>query len=129
MTFDEALNQVDDFLAELSDEDLIELWNTYCEEISDVSREIHYMEDLDEVLNYTFKLSPSDILNSIVGTDFNLSEYYFSYDEVNNDLRSFDDIADGPYDLSELLQYIVEGSHSLGDSYLKDVLDEIDDEE
>lgn len=129
MTFDEALNQVDDFLAELSDEDLIELWNTYCEEISDVSREIHYMEDLDEVLNYTFKLSPSDILNSVIGTDFDLSDYYFNYDAINNDLSSFDDIVDGPYDFSELRQYIVEGNHSLGDSYLEDILDEIEDEE
>ena len=64
-----------DELEELDDEELVELWNKFCENTNMFDDTICSMNELDEVVG---KLYPTDLFDEIDFNNFDANDYYFS---------------------------------------------------
>lgn len=95
-------------LEELNDEELVEMWNGYCDNINkggEVIRanRIYHMEELDDVLG---KMYPTGLLDTIDFNHFSEDDSYFGYNDYGY-IESFDT----PYsviDVDELIEYLNE---------------------
>ena len=67
-----------------SDDDLVKLWNRYCEEEGDEEYIIHEMWEVDEVLN---DCTPSEVLDCL--GNFDKNDSYFTYD---GELNTYEDV-------------------------------------
>lgn len=64
-----------DELEELNDEELVELWNKYCEGSRMFEDAIYPMGELDDVVG---KMYPTDLFDEIDFNNFSANDYYFS---------------------------------------------------
>lgn len=113
-----------DELRNLDKDDIICLWNTYCEEIRDPDSGINSIDDIDD---YLCGKTPTEILDSVVA-DFNTSDYYFSVDGYGY-FYSFNSIESNksPIDFEVLADWIIK--NQLKD-FLADYTDiELEEEE
>lgn len=114
--------KVKEYVINLDDGDLVELWNLYCNEVNCFDDVVYFMDELDD---YLYGMKPLDILNR-VDKDFNTRCDYFR-DGIYG-IESFDYVGDVMY-LDTLIDYIVENHFSGDDDELKKLLgddDEID---
>ena len=82
-------------LEELDDEELVEMWNDYCEKSNRGGEGIHankiyHMDDLDDVLG---KMWPSDLFDTIDFNRFSEGDSYFGYNDYGY-IESFDTPSD-----------------------------------
>lgn len=92
-----------DKLEELNDEELVELWNKFCENNNMFDDTIYPMDELDEVVG---KLYPTDLFDTIDFNRFNEGDSYFGYNGYGY-IVSFDT----PYDVIDveaLVEYLNE---------------------
>lgn len=95
-------------LEELNDEELVEMWNEFCETTNRGgegirANKIYHMDDLDDVLG---KMWPSDLLDAVDFNRFSECDSYFGYNECGY-IESFDT----PYDVIDveaLVEYLNE---------------------
>ena len=80
-----------DELEELDDEELVKLWNKFCENNNMFEDIIYPMDELDEVVG---KMYPTDLLDTIDFNRFSAGDSYFGYSGYG-DIESFDT----PYDV------------------------------
>ena len=94
-------------LEELEEQEIVDLWNDYCENINKGcegirANRIYKMDEIDDVLG---KMWPSDLLDTIDFNRFSEGESYFSYNGYGY-IESFDT----PYDVIDveaLVEYLV----------------------
>ena len=75
-----------DELEELEDEELVELWNKYCENNNMFDDTVYPMDELDEIVG---KMWPSDLLDTIDFNRFSEGDSYFGYNGYGY-IESFD---------------------------------------
>ena len=107
---------------ELSDGELVEVWNDYCERNNLCGDEIFPLEDFDVYYeNYT----PSEIAHAIFNsTNFNPNDTWFGFDGLGNP-RTFN-FLDGEMDLEAIADFAVEHDYSFGLWDIADILEESD---
>lgn len=100
------------YLNDLENEDLIGLWNEYCDYTD--SNRVYCMYEFDDVVSAVHK--------GFESPEFNFEDYYFTCDSDGYDLRSSDYVSD-LIDIDELVDYICENNDSLGDDTIRRILD------
>ena len=100
-------NEIIDALENLSAEEIIDIWNTYCDENNYVEDYIHYNNA--EEIELLYGGSPWDLLNAL--GDYSTNDDYFSIDGYGF-LNSFNWLseADCPYDIDALANWLVDNS-------------------
>lgn len=86
-------------LEELEDEELVEMWNEYCEKTNMggegiSANRIYNMDEIDDVLG---RMYPTDLFDTIDFNHFNECDSYFGYNEYGC-IESFDT----PYDVIDV---------------------------
>lgn len=111
-------NEIKKYLENLSDGDLLSLWNEYKSERC-YDGEVYYMEEFNEICE---SLKPIGLANRIFYGKFNPNDTYFIFNGYAN-LES-SDYLDDFIDIDELAQHIYDNDDSLDDYDLRDFLDE-----
>lgn len=111
-------NEVKEYLENLSDSELLSLWNEYrrgqyCD------GDIYDMEEFDEICG---SMNPSDLACKIFYGKFNPNDTYFIFNGYTN-LES-SNYLDDFIDIDELAGYIYDNDDSLDDYDLRNFLDE-----
>lgn len=107
---------------ELSMEELVEVWNDYCERNNLGGDEIFSLKDFDAYYeNYT----PSQIAQAVFNSRyFNPSDTWFGFDGYGN-LRTFYYLYD-EMDLEAIADFAIEHDYSFGVWDIADILEEYD---
>ena len=90
-------------LEELDDEEVVDLWNDYCENYNMFEDRIYHMNELDDLLG---RMWPSDLLGTIDFNRFNEGDDYFIYNGYG-----YIESIDNPYeyiDVEALVEYLNE---------------------
>lgn len=128
----DAYDKVLDVLSDLSEDDLISVWNEYCDANNYVDDRIYYMSELDDVYGYgVFDNSPiTDIIDTIRDdfNDFDTSCDYFGVTMYGYESFDSPDSFSG-FDINDLCKYIVDNDDALGENQLREVLEEIAEDE
>ena len=116
--------QIKEFLQDLDDEELKQIWNDYCDANSYSDDFVYDMDEFDEIMSNS---EPTDIANKIFYGDFNPNHNYFCFNGYANLVSS--DYLDDLIHIDDLAEYIYNNQDE--QSYI-DELDEFlheDDEE
>lgn len=111
-------NEIKKYLENLSDGDLLSLWNEYKSERC-YDGEVYYMEEFNEICE---SLKPIDLATKIFYGSFNPNHDYFIFSGYAN-LES-SNYLDDFIDIDELAQHIYDNDDSLDDYDLRNFLDE-----
>lgn len=127
MTVSELRDELEMLLDEMSDDDVILLYNTIAGDYNDENR-IHYMSEFDDIINNWYNFTPSDLINHL-GADFSLDDEYFTVDD-HGDIYSFTDLlsAVSPWDRDAAIQYIIDFGENFGNPDIQTLLDRYDSE-
>lgn len=107
---------------ELSDGELVEVWNDYCERNNCCSDEIFSLDFFD---GYFENYSPSEIAQRLFNSiNFNPNDTWFGFDGLGNP-RTFNYL-NGEIDLEAIADFAVEHDYSFGIWELADILEESD---
>lgn len=121
MTRQQIFDNIETALGQLSDDDLIDVWNIYKRSINDDDNIIHVMSDLDyELKGY----KPTEILETCSDLDYNDDYYYWCY----NATISFNDIYE-VYDEYELINAMIDNCESYGVCEVNYILKELESED
>ena len=114
----EKFEKVKNYLENLNNRDLLDIWNCYSREISN-GDEIFRIEDFDEECE---DLTPYDIACKICYGDLDLQLSYFKFDAYCN-FESINEHHLMSYiDIDELAEYIVNENESFNDEKIKEIL-------
>lgn len=97
-------DMINDFLCSVADDELIELWNEYCDNNYCSDQRVYEMSELDELLH---GCTATEVLES-VDSDFSTYDDYFIRDDYDL-LESHCDVFD-VIDIEELTEYIIDNS-------------------
>lgn len=127
MTVAELHDELEMLFDEMSDDDVIILYNTIAGDYNDENR-IHYMSDFDDIINSWYNYTPSDLIRHL-DAGFILDDEYFTVDD-HGDIYSFTDLlsAVSPWDRDAAIQYIIDFGESFGNSDIQMLLDRYDSE-
>lgn len=119
-----SLERITEVLNDLSDYELIEAHNRYCENNNYMDDYIDYMSEIDCMFS---GMSATEFLSKIDFNNFDVNHNYFVYTIYG--LVSFDYVADDncPIDIDEIASYILNNSDDLDCSEIADVLEEIEE--
>lgn len=109
---------VEDTIEDMDDNDLLTVWNLYCEAVSWDDDVVHYIDEFNDMYSYG---DPLDIARMVVGTGFSPNDYYFKSDYYG-DLTSDDCVAELINDIDSLINYVIEHDEDFGNSDLRDAL-------
>ena len=101
---------------------LVELWNEFCDKNCYEER-IYYLSD-DEINDFFSNKTPAELIR--MGRDVNLDNkyFYFHLGELNKTDNVFDVV-----DIDELVDYIIDSDNDCNDTYIRDLLDELEEVE
>ncbi len=125
MTEEELRERVEEIVSLWSEGTAIENWNEYCEDNNYYDDRIEF-NFVDELLCGCTR--PSEVLDAI-GDGYNMNDSYAVFDIYG--LKSFNylDDSESPYDVSTLVDYIIENEECFGDYDLEELFEEEIDEE
>ena len=109
---------VEDTINDMDDNDLLTVWNLYCEAVSWDDDVVHYIDEFNDMYSYE---DPLDIARMVVGTGFSPNDYYFKSD-CYGDLTSDDCVAELINDIDSLINYVIEHDEDFGNSDSRDAL-------
>lgn len=124
----------------LDDEDLLDVWETYCSAI-DRTSELRRMNSLDDELDdytrfNTFGALSSyyyvyELIQQAVGyKDFDIDDEFFVLDTEYDKLTSYGSVSDYVEEFyDDIIDYILENNDCLGDLTIESALDEIKEDE
>ncbi len=111
-----------DFLSNLSNDDLIEIHNNYCDENNDPDSRIYYMVDIDDLFS---DMPVSEALDTFSEVDIHDEYLYFnSYYWKSGDSQ---DVLDDMIFLSDIAEYIIDTEDALGNDEVQEFLDKVHD--
>ena len=107
------------FLNDLTNEDVFEIHNHYCDVNSDYDSRVYGMDEFDDLFDNS---RPSEIAESIYCGSFCPRDNYFS---CGTYLESFDnwDDGDSPVDIDAIAKHIDEEDDDLGNADVREFLD------
>ena len=112
-------------IRDMETKNIVALHNEYCEKINSPDDIVYDMEFLDEIMEQE---SPSGIIRQL-DKDFNSDDKYFYFDGYAH-LHSFSYEGDcSVIDIDEIADYIAENDDDLGDSNIRDFIDEFEENE
>ena len=125
MTEEELKERVEEIVSSWRDSTAVENWNEYCENESYYDDRIEY-NDIDELLCNCTK--PSEVLDKI-SSDYDMQDDYAVFTIYG--LESFNYLEDSssPYDISTMVDYIIENQECFGDYDLEELFEEEVDED
>lgn len=109
---------VEDTITDMDDDDLLIVWNRYCEAVNWDDDIVNYIDEFNDMYSYE---DPLEIARMVVGTGFSPNDYYFRTDCYGN-LTSADSVSDLINDTDSLINYVVEHDEDFGNSDLRDAL-------
>ena len=127
-------------IKEMSDSEIISLWNEYCDQCNSFDNRIYDMSEFNEIYS---SVEPEEIARRVFyGSDecnkdssFNPNRDYFYFDGYGNPV-SFDYIYNecsnefyGNIDIDSLIDYIIENNDSLYNDEIQEILDSFENEE
>lgn len=101
MTYNELIEMYES----MSDDELIETWNEYCDDSNRFDDHVCSMDELDEIL---YRETPSTIADLVYYGEFNPNHEYFTFDGYGN-LES-SDWADSFVDNKDMALYYMDES-------------------
>lgn len=112
----------------MSEWDKMNLWNQYCSDSGRTDDEIMNFdyEDADELI-MMFGGSAESLLRAMFYGDVRFSDGFCRVDGYGN-METFDNIDDFAY-WDELVDYVVDNDYDLGEEWIREILDEQDEEE
>ena len=113
-----------DYINSMNDDELIELYNRYCEAAGYEDDRIYSMYELDELLEGR---TPTDILSMGFYGDFRPQHDFFWFNGYGN-LKSADRIPDMPIFAIDIANYILSNDDSLDNDEIKEILDGEDED-
>jgi hypothetical protein len=119
--------RIKEIIEKMSTEDKVALWNEYCDSTNRTDDWVYSMEEFDEIMSGR---KPWDIVRTCYYGDLNPTHEYFWFNGYAN-LES-DDWIDGeksPFDIDELVYYIVENEEDFGNDEIAEVLEGEEEEE
>lgn len=117
----EIFDKIETALGQLTDDDLIDIWNVYKRSINDYDNIIHVMSDIDiELKGY----KPTEILETCRDLDYDDDYYYWSFGVP----VSFNDIYE-VYDEYELIDAMIDNCDSYGVGEVDYILEELESED
>lgn len=123
MTRQEIFDNIETALGQLSDDDLIDVWNVYKRSINDDENIIHYISDIDMDENVK-SLTPYEILEICE----NVSIYDKYYYDDGFTFTSFNDIYE-VYDEYELINAMIDNCDSYGVGEVDYILEDLESED
>lgn len=122
MEKENKIEELKELLENMSDDDIIYVWNEYCDANSYYDYRIEYMETFDDIMSGK---TPLEIVDSI-DTEFRTNDDYFVWGIYG--AKSFSYI-DDEINYDDLANYILDNDDDLGNSDIRIFLDELNDEE
>lgn len=121
-----AYNTVDyliDYMVEdLTNKEIVDLYNEYCSGTMDIDYWIYRMEDFNDVFSGN---KPWEIITEVLYGDFRMEDTYFSFNR-DGSLVSFSnprtDI-NSPIDIKGIAEYCYNNDEDLGDTGIREILD------
>lgn len=110
-----------DILNDMNDDDIVSVWNEYCENSSYFDDVIEYMDYLDD---FFCDMGATEILEHI-DRDFSVRDYYF-----RSTIYGFESFRD-PYevvDVGALADYILDNEETLGSDELVEFFEEVEEQ-
>jgi hypothetical protein len=118
------LERIEEVLESLRDEDIVEVWNRYCEDCNYYDDRIEYMSELDELV---CGMKPMDIINTFCDSAFNVNDDYFWFNGCGNPVSSND-----PFDqvsVYDLAVHIEDYEEDYGIPEIAEILEEPEESE
>lgn len=117
--------KLEDFLEEMSDDDVIAMWNNYCDNNRYEDDRIWYVSDFDDLMSGKL---PSEVVEEL-SSSFSLNDEYMVFTMYGISSFSYvnDDVC--PIYISDLADYILENDDELENDDVRDFLDEYAEEE
>ena len=101
---------------------LVELWNEFCDKNCYEER-IYYLSDY-EINNLFSNKTPAELIRIGSNLDLDNKYFYFHLGELNATDNIFDVV-----DIDELVDYIIDNDNDCNDTYIRDLLDELEEAE
>lgn len=120
----EKKQELVDYINDMSDDEIVELHNSYCDAAGCMDDRIYSMWELDELLEGR---TPTDILCRGFHGDFNPHHEYFWFNGYGN-LESADYTAALPIYPTDIADYILSEKDGLGNDEIQEILDEEDED-
>ena len=117
-----TIEEIKDYLEDLSENDLAQLWNTYCENVNYYDDTIYDMDELDELLSGD---SPSELATKIYYGEFCPNDHYFTFNGCGNLESGY---ADELISIEDMARYILENEDYLDDDDLEEFCTENEEE-
>ena len=125
MTIQELRDALSDWLdeADLTDEEIIDLFDSAVTEIGDSDDYIYFMSGFDTVIKDSYHYSPSKLVRDI-DVDFDLNDEFFRVDEAHDEITSFSDLFDlnSPYNKDIIIDAIIESEDNFGFGSIQELL-------
>ena len=126
MTIQQLRDALSDWLdeADLTDEEVIDLFDSAVTEMGYSDDYIYFMNDFDEVIKDSYHYSPSKLISDI-DVDFDLNDEFFRVDETHEKITSFSDLFDlnSPYNKDIIIDAIVESGDNFGFRRIQELLE------
>lgn len=120
MTYEEARINLENLIVEMSDDDLIEIYNCYCRHNDKDGSQIYNMSDLDDEL---YEYSPTDIIN-IVDSNFDTYDDFFMFNKRGR-LISFSYL-DSYIDIDDIVDFILDDEDDLYNREIEAILKQLE---
>ena len=101
---------------------LVELWNEFCDK-NYYEEVIYYLSD-DEINDWFSNKTPAELIRMGSNVDLDNKYFYFHLNELNTTDNIFDVV-----EIDELVDYIIDNDNDCNDTYIRDLLDELEEVE
>jgi hypothetical protein len=123
-TIKELREMIEEAIYNMSNDDLLYLYNEYCDYTNCYEDRLYFMEDFNEVCA---GMNPYDIVLSVQLGDFRTNDRYFLMNGYGN-FKSFDDVAEVIV-TDDIVDYIVDNDASFGNDEIQSILEEFETKE
>ena len=118
------LERIEEVLESMRGVDIVEVWNTYCDDVNCFDYRIYCMDWLEDDLH---GMSVMDVIRTFCGCDFNLNDEWYWYDGCGNPVSSNDPFEQvSVYDLAV---HIEDYEEDYGIPEIADILEESEEAE
>ena len=115
---DERYEKILDYFNDLSEEDIVDMHNAYCEESNYDEDIIYRMYEINDMLS---DYEPAEILNLVGEKHFDSTEDFFRFTKKGIE-SSVEPLRDGWIEIGDIIIYIINSEDWLGHSAIAEIL-------
>ena len=116
------VENIREVIEDFKENKLVELWNEFCDK-NYYEERIYYLSD-DEINDFFSNKTPAELIRIGKDVDLDNKYFYFHLSELNTTDNVFDVV-----DIDELVDYIIDNDNDCNDTYIRDLLDELEEVE